>query len=250
MKWFKFYGQDFLTDSKIGALNPLQKLLWVVLLCIASQDEEKTGIIKFLTEERLKELAGITDNPFNDDWQRTNETLETFCNMGLVSMPDQETIIIVNYEKMQQQNMTSTERVQAFRARQKDKIEAKKIETHETKKRFHETQNETLDKNRKEEDKNNIKEINKEKVSASINYLKNIPKEDLKEFSDAYLVDFSGIIKKAQDLVNYCEMHGKRYKNYKALLRNAISKDFKVREKKVGMSASEMIEAAQRGGQA
>lgn len=92
------------------------------------------------------------------------------------------------------------------------------------------------------------KEKREEKLSSSIEYLRQIPEEDLKEFSNSYLVTFKEIIKKAQDLVNYCEMHGKKYKNYKALLRNAISKDFGIREQKKGMSISEQIEKAQQEG--
>jgi len=102
----------------------------------------------------------------------------------------------------------------------------------------------------KRRDKNRIEKKREEKLSASINYLKQIPEEDLKDFSNSYMVSFKEIIKKAQDLVNYCEMHGKRYKDYKALLRNAISKDFEPRTQKKGMSPSEMIEQSQKGGQA
>lgn len=120
MQWFKFYGQDFLTDSKIGALNPLQKLMWTALLCVASQDEERTGIIKFLTEDRLMDLCGIRIEDFENMGMKHHVTLVTFCNMGLITMPDKDTIIITNFYKKQRQQTTSAERVRAYRERKKN----------------------------------------------------------------------------------------------------------------------------------
>ena len=94
MKWFKFYGQDFQTDPKIGYLTTPQKLMWVNLLCIASQDENHSGIIKFLTESHLRSVSGILDSPSNDDWDQSQNTFETFEKLGLIERPDEDTIII------------------------------------------------------------------------------------------------------------------------------------------------------------
>ena len=117
MKWFKFYGQDFLTDSKLGSLHPLQRLMWVGLLCIASQDDKKTGIIKFLTEDRLMDLCGVRLEDLEACNVKQYVTLETFCNMRLVTCPDKNTFIITNYNKKQTQSSTSTERVAEWRVR-------------------------------------------------------------------------------------------------------------------------------------
>ena len=92
-----------------------------------------------------------------------------------------------------------------------------------------------------------VKRDKGQKPSSTINYLKQIPKEDLEEFSNRYIITWAEIINKAQGLIDYCEMHGKVYKNYKAFLRNAISKDFQIREKRQGKSASELVEEAQKG---
>jgi len=120
MKWFKFYGQDFLTDSKLSALNPFQRLIWVVLLCVASQDDKKTGILKFLEESRLVELAGLNYEDMESMYgTKRGVTLETFCNMGLVTRTDTETLHVTNYYKRQTQQSTSSERVAEWRARKK-----------------------------------------------------------------------------------------------------------------------------------
>ncbi len=239
MKWFKFYGQDFLTDSKIGSLNPLQKLMWVVLLSVASQDEEKTGIIKFLTESRLKELCGITDNPYNDDWLRTNETLVTFCNMGLVTMPDKDTIIINNYNEHQTENQSSAERVRAYRDRQKAKIEAKTNVTPVTNVTLQKVKTVTLDKNRI--DKNN-KEINKEnKPSSKITYLIELPLEDVDEFTKNFVINKSRLISKGKEVYDSLISRGKThtYTDYKALMRNILRRDFG--ERKIQLQTADNI---------
>lgn len=119
MKWFKFYGQDFQTDTKIGFLNPLQKLMWINLLCIASQDEEHSGILEFVSEEHLKAISGITDNQFNDDWDRTTGTLKLFEEMGLIEKRGKNAIIIKNFKEKQDTNLTDAERSKRYREKQK-----------------------------------------------------------------------------------------------------------------------------------
>jgi len=78
-------------------------------------------------------------------------------------------------------------------------------------------------------DKIRIEENRIEENTASADYLKKIPAADLKEFTERFEVGVSGIKSKAEELSNYCVMHGKRYKNYKAFLLNALKRDFKDR---------------------
>lgn len=72
----------------------------------------------------------------------------------------------------------------------------------------------SIDKNREKKDYN------------SLSYLKKIPEADIKEFEEKFKVEKSNIITKANALYDYCEAKGKRYKNYKSLLANALRKDF------------------------
>lgn len=133
MKWFKFYGQDFITDSKLGALNPFQRLMWVGLLCMASQDDSKSGVLKFFEEYRLVDMLGLNYEDMQGMYGTLpNETIETFCNMNLVTRHDNNTIVITNYHKKQTQQSTSTERVSAFRARIRAKSKKSSNVTDET----------------------------------------------------------------------------------------------------------------------
>lgn len=61
---------------------------------------------------------------------------------------------------------------------------------------------------------------------ASAEYLKKVPKDDLKEFSTRFAVSEKAIESKAEDLLLYCERTGRKYRNYRAFLLNACKRDF------------------------
>jgi len=65
-----------------------------------------------------------------------------------------------------------------------------------------------------------------EDSNSSLKYLNEIPKEDIQEFIGKFKCDESNIRTKAHTLADYCASKGKRYKNYKAFLSNALRKDF------------------------
>lgn len=50
--------------------------------------------------------------------------------------------------------------------------------------------------------------------------------EDIKELTSTYKVNLIQLKEKAESLHNYCKSHGKIYKNYRALLINALARDF------------------------
>lgn len=68
-----------------------------------------------------------------------------------------------------------------------------------------------------------------EKITSSFSYLENIPEQDEEYFVQTWDLTRSQLRIKAEQLADYCRAHNKKYKDYKAFLRNAVSKDFKVR---------------------
>lgn len=118
-KWFKFYGQEYLSDPKIGRLTPQERSCWVTLLCIASMSD---GVVKFLTVEDLLQKAGIVWDPYcPDEWERGLGVLNKFQNLEMISCSENGDIMILNWEKRQETNLTGAERVRNFRERQKNK---------------------------------------------------------------------------------------------------------------------------------
>ena len=115
MKWFKFYGQDFLTDPKILQLSVTDRMCWVILLCYASVNDN--GMITFLSEYQLMVSAGI--DPMSEEWDRTKGVLNRFISLEMIRI-DNGLITILNWEKRQETSLTPYERVKRHRARHKE----------------------------------------------------------------------------------------------------------------------------------
>ena len=65
-------------------------------------------------------------------------------------------------------------------------------------------------------------------TESSLSFLNNIPLEVIKEFSEKFDVYEKGIRKKGEELYDWVKSKGKesQYKDFKAMLRNALRKDF------------------------
>ena len=120
MKWFKFYGQDYLSDPKILMLSPAERSCWITLLCYASVNDN--GMITFLTEEKLMFQAGL--DPTREEWDFTSGVLEKFKTLQMITY-DNDLITVKNWNKRQETSLTSYERVKRFR--EKKRIDNAKI---------------------------------------------------------------------------------------------------------------------------
>jgi hypothetical protein len=89
------------------------------------------------------------------------------------------------------------------------------------------TDNIPLEEKRREEKIKEEKRIEDTPFFKTTDYLKNIPSEDMTDFETRFIATTDQIKSKAEDLSLYCESKGKRYKNYKSFLLNALKKDFK-----------------------
>jgi len=163
MRWFKFYGQDFLTDTKIMGMDPLLKLCYVTLLCLA--DEQ--GTVTDLEERILLRLSGTDDDQSNEpsDYDRTKGCLKHFESKGMISITE-NVITITNYHKRQNEFLSNAERQKRFRERHKNDSNEKP--------RY--DRNARLDKNRL--DKNRIDDFSERKINK---------KKDLSPDGDRYL---------------------------------------------------------------
>ena len=218
MKWFKFYGQDYLTDTKIMGMDPLLRQVWVTLLCLSNEE----GEINDLREYDLIKLAGCDDDQMSDpsDLDRTKGCLKFFKDREMITVTKSNAtalrgvtynIQVVNYSKRQNENLTNAERQQKFRERHK--IEAK-TDSNVT---LRYERNARIDKNRI--DKNNKE--SREKTHTLV-YLTSFPLED---FSDIE-ASSSQIKLEAEKALNWLKSNGKTKKDYKAFLRNWVLKTF------------------------
>lgn len=220
MKWFKFYGQDFLTDTKIIGMDPLLRQVWVTLLCLADDD----GVIKHLKEYDLIKMAGCEDNQMNDltDLDRTKGCLEYFQELEMIALQTVtnsnaaplHTVTLINYNTRQKENLSNAERQKRYRENRKNEPKTVSNDSNVTQRN---DSNARREKNRI--DKNIIKEIIIKKKNSPLE------EKDFQEIAEQYGVPMSFVLSKWEDLQNWCKAKGKSYKDYRAALRNWVKKD-------------------------
>lgn len=121
--WFKFYGQDWLTDLKIIKLNPIDRLCYLSLLCLASTTDD--GIITNCDENSLIELTHLYNNPFDDEDNEVNKAkgcIKRYLDNKMITLDDNNNITIINFKRRQGECLTGYERVKKFRENQKNKL--------------------------------------------------------------------------------------------------------------------------------
>lgn len=109
--WFKFYAGEYLCDTKIKSLTPLERQCWTVLMCHANQADPE-GVIRYLTEDQLMLDAGI--NPLDEDWKKTRGVLKKFEEKRMVTISN-VTVTLLNWSKKQEVYSESYERVKKWR---------------------------------------------------------------------------------------------------------------------------------------
>lgn len=114
-QWFKFYGGDYLADPKMAALTPQERSCWMTLMCLASMATEQ-GSIGFLTVEVLLSKSGIHFDPYNpEEWNNNLGVLKKFESMRMLKLKEDGSVVIKNWEKRQEHNLTVAERVAKHR---------------------------------------------------------------------------------------------------------------------------------------
>jgi len=118
-QWFKFYGGDYLSDPKIERLSPLERSCWITILCMASMTDK--GVIDFLTVESLLNRSGIHFDPYHpEEWEKALSILVKLENLKMIETNDDGQVIVINWSKRQEHNLTVAERVAKSRKNKRD----------------------------------------------------------------------------------------------------------------------------------
>lgn len=112
-QWFKFYGNDYLSDLKMKSLSALKRSCWITLLCYGAQSN---GVINYLCEEQLKIDAGIAVG--SEEFENTKNVLENFEKLHMITL-DNGIITINNWSKRQESPLSAYERVKKYRQKKK-----------------------------------------------------------------------------------------------------------------------------------
>src|SRR3990167_9589154 len=123
MKWFKFYGQDWLTDLKIMRMSIEDRLCFITLLCLASA-EENGGTVKNCDEGALIHLTHLSEDPYDDNNEisRARGCLKRYEALHCVTINDNGDVTIVNFNRRQGENLSNAERQKNNRERHKTLI--------------------------------------------------------------------------------------------------------------------------------
>jgi len=118
-------------------------------------------------------------------------------------------ITVNNYDRYQQDNQHNNQRITNNQPASNQQV--------------------TTTKEGKKDNKDNIYrgDTKKEIVIKRKKYssLKDIGEEEIKQVADLYQVPIPFVVSCYDSLVNYCEAHGRRYRNYLAALRNFVKND-------------------------
>lgn len=119
MKWFKFYGQDWLTDIKIAKLRIEDRLCFITLLCLASNDDN-AGVVRGCDEEIIIKLTHLEYKSEGDcEYRRAKGVLDRLNDNGMITFDNGGDVIINNFLKRQGENLTGYERVKRYREKLK-----------------------------------------------------------------------------------------------------------------------------------
>jgi len=121
MNWFKFYGQDWLTDVKLTRLDAIDRLCYLTLLCLASSSDEP-GVIKDCDEAALIRLTQLEKDSFNEDSEaeKAKGVLQRLHDNEMITRETDGRIIVVNFAKRQLKTLSGYERVKLYRERQRE----------------------------------------------------------------------------------------------------------------------------------
>lgn len=225
MKWFKFYGQDWLTDTKVQSMTLEDKICYITLLCLASNGD---GVVENCQEDVLIRLSGIEFDPTSDDspYTKAQGCLERYERNGMVTRERNGRVTVCNYKRRQDSNLSNAERQRNYRIRLKQTVKSRNT-SNVTQRN---DSNARIDKNRID---NTV--LHRE-IYTLPEYLDNVPQEDIKELMEKSSATPEQIRSKAEDLRDYCRSHSKRYKDYRAFLRNAVKRDYPKRDVMVDTS--------------
>jgi hypothetical protein len=118
MGWFKFYGKDFLVDPKVRNLSSIHQLMFVYLLCYASNNEN--GTVEYLTEWQLAMNCGITET--SDQADDVDGCFDALERLNMISR-EGKNITVLKYEERQNTQLTGAERAKKYRDKQRDSDE-------------------------------------------------------------------------------------------------------------------------------
>lgn len=134
--WFKFYGQDWLTDPNMISVSAVDRLIYITLLCLASA-EGGSGTIKKISERSLIKMTHLEDKDENRETVFAAGVLDRLQAHGLIEInphvttvtesrngnvtgvTDHVTVVLPTFYARQNSFLTAAERMKKHREKAK-----------------------------------------------------------------------------------------------------------------------------------
>lgn len=167
MNWFKFYGQDWMTDLKVMRMRMEDRLCFITLLCLASSSEEQ-GVINDCDEETIISLTHLPNDPMHDfnPYEQAVGCLKRFEELGMIKMNVTERngvcnarVTLLNFTRRQEHNLSNAERQKNYRER----LKQEKIDSNKSNVTQRNDNNTRIDKNRIDKKRKDISIIENDK---------------------------------------------------------------------------------------
>ena len=239
VKWIKI-TTDVFDDEKILLIESLPEadsiiVIWFKLLCLAGK-QNNSGV--FLMGDKIAYTDTMLATIFRRKESTVQLALQTFEQFGMIELID-GVITIPNWEKHQSidqlEKIKEQTRARVARHREKQKLLCdNNVTSNVTVTQCNATDKIREDKNRLEEDKNNILSDSDESAPAP----KKPSKHKYGEYNNVLLTDeeleklkteYSDYEERIERLSSYVASTGKKYKSHYATIRNWARKDNEVK---------------------
>jgi 5-methylcytosine-specific restriction endonuclease McrA len=126
MDWFKFYHNKWLTDPIIMNMPARDRMCFITILCLASQeDEDRDGTIRNYSEETVIKLSNLDidfENPKDSDYFKAFGVTDRLEDVGLIKRINDKNIKVTNFAKRQETNLSNAERQKRYREKHPEKV--------------------------------------------------------------------------------------------------------------------------------
>lgn len=102
---------------KMSQLSVSERLAWVTLLCLA-HEENKGGLIRYISEDLLRVKMGIQES--DQEWEDLEGIFQVLSDMEMIEIRTPN-IFLMNFRKRQEKNLIPAEKMARYRAKKKMK---------------------------------------------------------------------------------------------------------------------------------
>lgn len=159
--WFKFWGDDWLTDTKVIELSAVDRNCFLTIMCLANR-ENNNGKIKYCGENTIIKLTHLTP----EEQEKATGIMQRLDDNAMITLVRNNSnnnidfIVVNNFEKRQSRQQTGYERVKKCREKKRENrtLQNSVINDNERDNKMITSEKNRVEKKRKEKEKNIVQD--------------------------------------------------------------------------------------------